>query len=62
MPLKRGSGNATIASNIRELHGGKTYAKTKRKHGAKTANRQAVAIAMSEARKAGKRSRTIAEG
>lgn len=62
MPMKRGSSKATVASNISELHSGKQYAKTKAKHGAKTANRQAVAIAMAEAGKSGKRRRTIAEG
>lgn len=62
MPLAKGRSSKTISKNIRELHTGKTYAKTKAKHGAKTANRQAVAIAMSEARKSGKRRRTIAEG
>jgi len=51
MPLKTGRGKATIASNIKELHGGATFAKTSRKFGKKKANAQAVAIAMSQARK-----------
>lgn len=62
MPVNPGSSRNTIAANIKELHSGKQYAKTKAKHGAKTANRQAVAIAISEAGKSGRRSRTIAEG
>ena len=61
MPLKRGSSQATIAGNIRELHGGRTFARTAARHGKATANKQAVAIAMKEARKS-RRRRTIAEG
>lgn len=49
MPLKRGSSDTIISQNIRELHGGNTYARTKRKFGKKRADRQAVAIAMHEA-------------
>ena len=51
MPLKRGSSQKTISSNIEELHTGKTYARTAAKFGAERANKQAVAIALSEARK-----------
>lgn len=51
MPLKPGSGSETVSDNIRELHGGKTYAHTRRKFGAGRANKQAVAIALSNARK-----------
>lgn len=60
MPLKKGKSRKTISTNIRELHTGKTYAKTKKKYGAKKANKQAVAIALAEARrtaKVGKRTR-----
>lgn len=51
MPLKSGSSEKVISSNIRELHGGKTYAHTAGKFGKARANKQAVAIALSEARK-----------
>jgi hypothetical protein len=51
MPLKRGSSQATIGENIRELHSGDTYAATRAKHGADVANKQAIAIAFSQARK-----------
>jgi len=54
MPLKSGKGKKTISSNIRELHGGKTYAHTAAKFGKKKANKQAVAIAMNKARKSGR--------
>lgn len=55
MPLKKGKSRATISKNISELHGGKTYAKTKAKFGKAKANKQAVAIAMDKARKSGKK-------
>lgn len=51
MPLKRGSSPKTVSSNIEELHKGKTFAKTAAKFGKKKADKQAVAIALSEARK-----------
>lgn len=55
MPLKKGSSEKTISSNIRELHTGKTFAQTAAKHGKATANKQAVAIAMKEAGKSRKK-------
>lgn len=54
MPLKSGSSTKTISSNIRELHKGPQYQRTKRKHGKKIADKQAIAIAMDEARKSPK--------
>jgi hypothetical protein len=51
MPLKPGKSRKTISSNIRELHKGKTFSRTRAKFGAKRANKQAVAIAFNEARK-----------
>lgn len=53
MPLKQGSSKKTVSSNIEELHKGKTYAHTRSKFGKKKADKQAVAIALSEARKSG---------
>lgn len=58
MPLKPGKSRKTISSNIRELHGGKTYAKTKAKSGKKAADSQAVAIALSTARGGKRRLKT----
>lgn len=55
MPLKKGSSKKTISSNIKELHGGKTFAKTEKKFGKAKANKQAVAIALSQARKGKKK-------
>lgn len=51
MPLKHGSSKSTISRNISELHSGEQYARTRAKFGKKKANKQAVAIALSTARK-----------
>ncbi len=51
MPLKKGKSQQTVSQNIRELHTGKTYAKTKSKEGKKMADKQAVAIALRQARR-----------
>lgn len=55
MPLHRGTSKKTVSRNIREFHTGKTYARTKRRYGAKVANRQAVAAALSEKRRSGRK-------
>ena len=64
MPLKRVPKGATkkrrqsiISANIREIHHGNTFARTKRKHGVKVANKQAVAAAFSAARRRKRRKR-----
>jgi hypothetical protein len=51
MPLKSGSSQKTISSNIKELHKGPNYAKTAAKHGKATADKQAIAIAEKKAGK-----------
>lgn len=51
MPLKSGKSQKVISDNISEFHGGKTYAATKAKFGKAKADKQAVAVAMSNARK-----------
>ena len=51
MPLKKGSSQKTVSHNIQEFHKGKTYAATARKFGTATAQKQAVAVALSTARK-----------
>lgn len=51
MPLLPGKKN--IGKNIKELHTGKTFAHTSKKFGKAKANKQAIAIALSEARKSG---------
>lgn len=57
MPLIKSRSKKAVSSNIREFHSGKTYAKTRRKFGKKKADKQAVAVALSEQRRAGGRSR-----
>ena len=47
MPGLKGAKN--VGRNIREVHKGKTYARTKAKYGKKRADKQAIAIGMSEA-------------
>jgi hypothetical protein len=54
MPLKKGSSKKTISSNIAEFHKGKTFKATEQKFGKKTANKQAVAVAMASAGKSKK--------
>lgn len=50
MPLTPGKSRAVISQNIRELHTGKTFARTAKKFGKKRADKQAVAIALNESR------------
>jgi hypothetical protein len=53
MPLKAGKSRKTVSNNIREFATGKTFAKTAAKFGKKRAEKQAVAVALSTARKSG---------
>lgn len=62
MPLKQGASPATISANIKEFHKGPTYAKTAAKYGTSDANKQAVAVALSVARKGDKVARVKAGG
>lgn len=50
MPLKPGKGQKVVSENIRELHQGPQYERTKEKFGKKKADEQAVAVALSTAR------------
>jgi len=52
MPLQPGHSQKIISRNIRELHDGPQFERTRQKFGAKTANAQAEAIALTQARKA----------
>lgn len=58
MPLKSGSDKKTISANIAEFHHGATYQHTKAKFGKVTADRQAIAAAMSNARHHPKKAKT----
>jgi len=53
MPLLPGKSNTVVSSNIREFHGGPSYAHTAAKFGKARADMQAVAVAMANARKTG---------
>jgi hypothetical protein len=58
MPLKPGKSQATISQNIREFHSGKTFARTAKKFGKKRADKQAIAAALSQARRSGQKSKS----
>lgn len=51
MPMIPGKSKKVISQNIKEFHGGKTYAKTKRKFGKKKADAQAIAASYASAGK-----------
>lgn len=55
MPLKKSASKETTEENFHEFKHGKTYSRTKRKYGAKVANRQMVAAVLSNKRKSAKR-------
>jgi hypothetical protein len=55
MPLKKGTSRKTVSTNIREFHTGKTYARTRAKFGKTRADRQAVAVALSQKRRSGRK-------
>jgi|WetSurMetagenome_2_1015567.scaffolds.fasta_scaffold15368_16 hypothetical protein len=51
MPLKKGKSDKVIGENISEFRKGEKFAKTEKKFGADKARRQAIAVALSQARK-----------
>lgn len=51
MPLQPGASKKVVSENIREFHGGPTYMRTAKKYGKKKADKQAVAVALSNARR-----------
>jgi len=55
MPIKKGTSKKVISKNISEFHKGKTFAKTAEKFGKAKANKQAIAVALSTARKSKKK-------
>jgi hypothetical protein len=55
MPLKKSASKAAVSANIRELHQGPQYERTKKKFGKADADRQAVAVALETQRRAKKK-------
>lgn len=51
MPLHPGKSKKTISENIREFHHGNTFKHTEEKFGKADADKQAIAVAFSEARR-----------
>lgn len=49
MPLSKKKGKKQVGKNIREFRKGATFRRTKRKFGAKKAQKQAIAVAMKAA-------------
>ena len=62
MPLKPGKSQKVVSKNIKEIHSGPQYQKTKREHGAAVANKQAIAIAESKKRESMSGNRKINTG
>ena len=61
MPLTPGKSQSTISENIKELHTGKTYARTSKQFGKAKANKQAIAIAEETAMNTGRGETLVAE-
>lgn len=55
MPLERGTSRAVTQRNFDEVRHGKTFAKTSRKYGKKLAEKQMIAIVLSNKRKSARR-------
>ena len=55
MPLQMSDSQAATRDNFREFGKGKTYRRTRRKYGKKRANKQRIAVVLSNKRKAAKR-------
>jgi hypothetical protein len=56
MPLLRGSDKETTRKNFEEFGRGKTYARTKKRKGKKRADKQRIAVVLSNQRKSKSRS------
>lgn len=57
MPLEKGSSKAATKRNFRDFGKGRTYSKTKRKFGKRRADKQRIAVVLSNARKSKRGSR-----
>lgn len=54
MPLIKSASNKAVSKNIKEFRTGNVYQKTKKKFGAAKANKQAIAVALANQRRAKK--------
>lgn len=61
MPLLKGTGRKTIKKNFEEFGKGQTYAKTKAKFGKADADKQRIAVVLSEKRRSGRNKRLAKE-
>jgi len=57
MPMIKSASEAATEENFDEFRHGKKFAKTRRKHGAKTARKQMIAAVLSNKRKAAAKKR-----
>lgn len=55
MPLRKGTSKKTTKANFEEFGRGKTYAKTKKRHGKKKADKQRIAVVLKNKRESGRR-------
>ena len=55
MPLKEGTSREAERENFKDFRNGKTFPKTKKKYGVKTARRQMIAAVLSKKRKSQKK-------
>ena len=61
MPLIQSDTQAATRDNFREFGKGKTYRKTKKKYGKKRANKQRIAVVLSNKRKSKHRKHKVSE-
>ena len=54
MPLRKGASEATKRANFEEFGAGKTYAKTRKKHVKRKADKQRIAVVLSKQRESKK--------
>ena len=55
MPLEKGTSRATTKRNFEEFGKGKTYARTKKRHGKRKADKQRIAVVLKNKRESGGR-------
>lgn len=61
MPLLKGTSRKTIKKNFEEFGAGKTYARTEAKYGKSRADKQRIAVVLSEKRRSARNRRLSKE-